>query len=192
MSLMLMLLMHHSAAQMMVLPLNLYYPENVYYHEGVFLLQFAAIVVFSIQQYGWTLDITTPTGLRRMKISTGACLGIMTWGRVVRYGYVWWKLISTFIEDQNSIVLKLALPPIVMLSLFNVALMADCFQKFRKFYNKTTASDPPEELREQAVQALSSGILLRSSSSFFGLTKSQKQWAKVRGAVLLGAFSHSK
>jgi len=192
MSLMLMLLMHHSAAQMMVLPLNLYYPENVYYHEGVFLLQFAAIVAFSIQQYGWTLDITTPTGLRRMKISTGACLGIMTWGRVLRYGYVWWKLISTFVEDGNTFVLKMALPPVVLLSLFNIALVGDCVHKFCKFYNKTTKLDHPGDVHEAAIQAPVSPLALRSRTSCFGSTPEQKEGANIPGAVLLGAVSHKK
>jgi len=160
--------------------------------RGVFLLQFAAIAAFAIQQYGFTLDITTHKGLKQMKMSTGACLGIMTWGRVLRYGYVWWKLISTFAEDRNTFVLKLALPPVILLSLFNVALMVDCIHKFRKFFSKSVKSDSAEVVRETAIQALASPMALRSHKSFFGPTPAQQQWAKIRGAVLLGAMSHKK
>merc|ERR1719343_399867 len=82
-----------------------------------------------------------------MKFTTGACLGMMTWARVFRYGYVWWKLISQFREDGNSLVLKLATPAVVMLSLFNVALMADCIQKFLKYRRKSV--DPPQKERAE-------------------------------------------
>merc|ERR1712117_146514 len=191
-SLLVMFLMHHSCAQAMVLPLNMYYPDNVYYHEGVFLLQFAAVAAFAIQQYGYTLDVTTPNGLKQMKIATGTCLGVMTWARVVRYGYVWWKLISTFRNDGNTFVLRFALPPVVLLSLFNIALVGDCIQKFHKFWNKTIERDSPEDIQEHARHALASGRHLRSSKSFYNLTNSQKEWAKVRGAVLLGAFRTKK
>lgn len=187
-----MFFMHHSCAQSMVLPLNIFYPENPYYHEGIFLLQGAAIGAFALQQYGFTLDVTTAAGLRQMKMTSGACLGIMTWGRVIRYGYVWWKLISQFMKDRNSFVLKLAVPPVVMLSLFNVALMADCIQKFVKFSRKSITVDTPEDIQEHAVWALTSPRPLRPRGTFFPLTTSQKQWAKIRGAVLLGAFSHKK
>merc|ERR1719336_3765646 len=101
-----------------------------------------------------------------------------------------WKLISQFREDGNSLVLKLATPPVVMLSLFNVAVMADSIQKFLKFSRKRVEVDTPEDIQESVVRALSSQKSLRSMSSFFPLTTSQKQWAKIRGAVLLGAFSH--
>lgn len=184
--------MHHTCAQSMVLPLNLFYPENPYYHEGIFLLQGAAIGAFAIQQYGFTLDITKASELRKMKIASGTCLGIMTWGRIVRYGYVWWKLISQFKEDGNSFVLKLAVPAVTLLSLFNVALMADCILKFAKFYNKSITVDAPEDIQEHAIQALTSPKHLRSSRSFFNLTTSQKQWAKLRGAVHMGVFSNKE
>jgi len=60
--------LHHSAAMSMVLPMNIYYPDNVYYHEGAFLLQSAAFLALSLQQYGFTLDTKTKEGLRRMKV----------------------------------------------------------------------------------------------------------------------------
>lgn len=183
-----MLLMHHSCAQCMVMPLNLYYPDNVYYHEGIFLLQGCSIGAMALQQYGYTLDIKTPEGLTKMKIATAASLGLMTWGRLVRYGFVWWKLITTFKEDQNTFVLKLALPPVVLLSLFNVALLGDCLEKFLKFRNKTIKKDSPEDIQEAAVDALGAGRSLRTHKSFFGLSKSKKDWAKIRGAVHMGAF----
>merc|ERR1712117_621379 len=181
-SLLVMFLMHHSCAQAMVLPLNMYYPDNVYYHEGVFLLQFAAFAAFSIQQYGYTLDVTTPNGLKQMKIATGTCLGVMTWARVLRYGYVWWKLISTFRNDGNTFVLRLALPPFVLMSLFNIALMCDCTQKFFKFWNKTIERDSPEAIREHATQELASERHLSSSESCNNFTTSRKDNAKVGGA----------
>lgn len=184
--------MHHSCAQCMVLPLNLFYPENPYYHEGIFLLQGAAIGAFGIQQYGFTLDINTAAGLRKMKMASGTCLGIMTWGRILRYGYVWWKLISQFMEDRNSLVLKLAVPSVCMLSLFNVGIMVDCIQKFLKFYDKNIEVDTSEDIQEHAIQALTSPKGLRPHTSFFNLTTSQKQWAKLRGAVHMGVFSNKK
>merc|ERR1712151_1053021 len=120
-SLLVLFAMHHSCAQCLVMPMNIFYPDNAYYHEGIFLLQGAAAAAGLLQQYGYTVDITTQKGLTQMRIQTSIVLGTMIWGRVLRYGYLWWKLFSNVREDGNSFVLKLAAPPVVLLSLFNIA-----------------------------------------------------------------------
>jgi hypothetical protein len=42
--------------------MNMYFNNNSHYHEFVFLLQFATFIALGLQNYGYTLDITTVSG----------------------------------------------------------------------------------------------------------------------------------
>jgi len=177
--------MHHSCAQSLVLPMNIHYGSNKYYHEGVMLLQGAAFAAFMCQQYGFTLDIKTKSGLRQMKASVGLSWAVMMWSRCFRYGYVWWNLIKQFRQDNNSFCLKVALPPVIFMSLFNLAILADAQAKFNKFMFMRFDDHDQEEIEHHAVMALTTPTARRHPGSFL-MTKSEKEWAKVRGAVKMG------
>ena len=68
-SLMLTIVAHHSAACTAVIPMNLYYPTNRWWHEGFCIVQFGSFVLLLLQQYGYTLDVDTRDGLKKMKIA---------------------------------------------------------------------------------------------------------------------------
>ena len=54
------------------------------------------------------------------------------------------------------------------------------------------AQHSEEMIDEIASDAVSAGVITRQVSSYFELNKSQKEWAKVKGAVWMGAFcSHA-
>ena len=143
--LLLMLLLHHSAAQCLVLPLNVHYGDNVHYHEGVLLLQLAAFVALLCQQYGFTLDVTVRLGLRRMRLAIALSFAALVWSRVLRYGYVWYALLSTFYADESWGVLGLACTPLGLMSLFNVAMVRDATEKLLKF-SRMHIPSPPKEI----------------------------------------------
>jgi len=138
--------LHHAFSQCLVLPLNLYYRDNGYYHEAVLLLQTASVVAMTCQYYGFTLDISRPAELLQMKVTVTASFLVVLWSRLLRYGYIWYVLILTFLADGNSFVLKLAIPPLVLGSLFNVLVLADFYRKFAKFVLARGSEAPEEEI----------------------------------------------
>lgn len=176
--------LHHSAAQSLVLPLNIRYPDNVYYHEGIFLLQGAAFSAFMLQQYGFTLDVTSPAGLRQMRVVIAVSAGGLWWSRLIRYSYVWGMLLRQFYRDGDTLALKLAVAPLVGMSLFNVAILSDASNKFMKFMFMKPG-DSAEDANDKTVEALSAAA---GHLPTFFLTKSRKEWAKVRGALHMGVL----
>mmetsp|Transcript_58241 Transcript_58241/g.147700 ORF Transcript_58241/g.147700 Transcript_58241/m.147700 type:complete len:339 (+) Transcript_58241:53-1069(+) len=127
------LLLHHAFSQCLVLPLNMYYRDNSYYHEAVLLLQAASMAAMVCQSYGFTLDVSKPAEMRQMQVAVSAAFLVVVWSRLLRYAYIWYVLIVNFLADENVFVLRLAMPPLIMGSLFNILVLADFFKKFAKF-----------------------------------------------------------
>jgi len=107
---------------------------------------------------------------------------------------VWSTLFKTFKEDKNDFIYKLALGPVIGMSLFNAAMMADGIGNFMKFFFMELTDDNHDEIEDAAQQA--TRILSPTATSdmkcFGRLSSSQKSWAKVRGAVLMGAVKKKK
>lgn len=176
------MLFHHSAGLMLVLPLNIWYRDNVYYHEGVMMLQLAAAVGLGCQLYGFTLDVKEPRDLLMMKILVVVSWVVIVWSRVLRYGFVWYVLLTSFHADGNFLVLRLACFPVVLLSLFNIVMVLDATGKMAKFLHMHADQSCPEEIQQACVRSMSSFRLERHPSTMFP-SKGRCHWAKVRGAV---------
>lgn len=124
--------LHHTCAQMLVIPNNMLYRDNPHYAEVVLLLQGATFVCLTIQQYSFTLDIRKRWDLFQMKISVTFVVVTVLWSRVIRYAWLSSALLSTYYAD-GSVAFKLALLPVVCMSLFNLLLTVDTSAKFNKF-----------------------------------------------------------
>lgn len=85
------------------------------------------------QSYGFTLDVSLPAERKQMTVSVTLAFCVALWARGLRYAYIWYVLLTTFLADGNFFVLKMALVPVVMFSLFNVVVVADFYRKFAKF-----------------------------------------------------------
>lgn len=124
--------MHHTAALCMVLPLNVYYQDNQYYQESVFLLQGAAAIAYLCQQYGFTRNAAIRGEMMQLKALVTCTFMTMMWSRGFRGLYVWYMLLCTFLADGRTTIFKVALVPMVLMSVFNVMLIRDAVQKFHK------------------------------------------------------------
>ena len=60
--------------------------------------------------------------------------------------------------------------------------------KTLKFLTMSENKHPEEEIIDLATDAASAGMILRRSSSYFGMSKAEKEWAKIRGVVRMGVF----
>jgi len=161
------LVFHHTMAQCLVLPLNIYYHDNVYYHEAVFLLQAASVVAAVCQSYGFTLDVSQPAERVQMQVAVTVGFLLMLWSRLLRYGYIWYVLIASFRADGNDFVLKMAIVPFILGSIFNMLLLADFYRKFTKFVlaGDAKAGHNGQKLPEQGTCALQGAVPLAAHSS---------------------------
>lgn len=125
--------LHHAMGLSMVIPMNIVYRDNVYYHELVFLLQGAAFVAMASQNYGYTLDVKTASGLTQMKVCTGVTLATMLWSRALRYAMIGYKLITAMHADGNSKMLCMGAVVLGLMGLLNILFVLDSIGKFVKF-----------------------------------------------------------
>eukprot|EP00931_Biecheleriopsis_adriatica_P074237 TRINITY_DN48341_c0_g1_i1.p1 TRINITY_DN48341_c0_g1~~TRINITY_DN48341_c0_g1_i1.p1 ORF type:complete len:363 (-),score=61.15 TRINITY_DN48341_c0_g1_i1:429-1517(-) len=178
------LAIHHVMGQAMIVPMNIYYHDNSDYHEFVFLLQFAAFLSMMLTNYGYTLNVETASGLRTMRMTVATSWLIVCYSRVVRYCIVGMRLSRRFYLDGRIMLFYIGSASLLLMSLVNLLIFADSTRKLVKFVLKTSAT--AEEVVDAAVEVNSalnrahSGPLVRSS---------QKNWAKLRSVVLLGAMS---
>ena len=188
MSAMITLIVHHSAACSMVLPMNIFYSNNSYYAEMSMILQLAAFIAIFCQQYGFTLNVRKQEELTKMKILLSINLLVIIWSRVIRYTWLLIILMTTVWEDQNWLVLKLAIAPFICMTLFNVLVVMDSSVKFAKFAPMHVDRHSMDQIKDLAVESASSGRHRRTHHSFTGLTMSQKNWAKIKGVVRMGVI----
>ena len=132
---------HHSAACCLVVPCNIFYRDNSYIHEAICCLQLAAFGAFYLQQYGYTLDVKKQHELTKMKISITLSLVVILWTRIIRYGMLWNIVLNQILEDQNWVMLKCCILPLILLTFFNVGVLIDATAKFMKFIPMTVKKD---------------------------------------------------
>jgi len=157
------LLAHHSAACCLVVPFNIFYRDNTYIHEAICCLQLAAFAAFYLQQYGYTLDVKKQEELTKMKISITLSLIIILWTRVIRYGMLWNILLNQIFEDENWIMLKFCIPPLMFLTFFNFGVLIDASAKFMKFIpmkikNETKIEKKTEEAKNNSFSSTTSFV----------------------------------
>merc|ERR1712166_298905 len=77
--------LHHTLGMVMVIPMTTYYGSHPNYLEMVILLQFAAALGLSMQQFGFMLDITKPGELLQMKGYVTVTFFCMVYTRGIRF-----------------------------------------------------------------------------------------------------------
>jgi hypothetical protein len=178
---------HHVMGMSMVVPMNIYYHDNAHYHEFILLLQFAAFVALALQNYGYTLDVKSKSGLAQMKIAVTIVFITILWSRVLRYGFIGYSLAVQFHADGHTFLFYWGSFVLCTMGLLNTLFFMDALGKFVKFIGMKADDKGIDEAVEEAMSshARHNSILVAK------LTTSQKEWAKIKGAVRLGAF-HKK
>ena len=150
-SLMLTLMAHHTAAFLVAIPMNMYYPDLSIFHEGVCIVQFGIAINFLCQKYGFTLDVASKSDLFKMKILNMIVFVTVIWSRLIRYAWIWTITLFTAYQDENYFLLKCMAAPTIFLSLFNVIVVKDATQKFLKFWNMDTGNTPKLQRRNTSM-----------------------------------------
>lgn len=155
---------HHTCAFFLVVPLNMYYRNDKFYHEALVLLQFAALSCGVCQQYGYTKDCAVPRERLQMRISVVVSLVSMVWTRLMRGTYLWYKLLDTLQNDGHVVFWRVAFVPIVGLTLFNMMIIIDCWNKFAKHVLRNELPTDPDK-KKSASDEPAPTLLTRSSSN---------------------------
>ena len=99
----------------------------------VFLLQFAAAFALMTQNYGYTLDTKTASGLLRMKMAVTLTLIVMIYSRVLRFAYCGYQLLCIAYASGNTHLFFGGSIVVVLMSLLNILFVSDAAGKFSKF-----------------------------------------------------------
>ena len=127
---------HHAVGQLMIMPMNIYYPDNKLYHEMVFLLLFAAFTCMTLSQISYTIDTGTIYGLVCMQLCTATSWAIIIYSRCIRFAYVIYLLLLQLYADGAYYVVGFGCVGVVLMSVFNILMIVDATAKLIKFSKK--------------------------------------------------------
>ena len=180
-SLMLTLLAHHSASCTAVIPMNIFYPNNQYWHEGFCIVQLGSFILLFLQQYGYTLDVQTKDGLSKMKIAISISFFTCLWTRVIRYTWILKLLFDGFSEDGNFgwRMIQIGCVPSLLLSIFNLVVMKDAWQKFVKFVSMGIKNRSQRNIQETIKKLGSIKDLTAKSALNHSYIRSRKLYTGV-------------
>ena len=136
-NLVLILFGHHLMGQLMVVPMNLYHRDDRDYHELVLELQFAAFFAGFAQLSGYTLRLGVPSDFRLMRFSVTLTLALVLWSRGLRYVVVGSRLIAKLRAADEPRMLACGAFVLLVMAVFNVFVVIDCWKKFVKFNFKS-------------------------------------------------------
>lgn len=125
--------MHHFIGQMLILPMNIYYPEDPLYQEMVFLLMFAGFSLQSLTMIGYTIDTSTICGVLLMEsLAIGSWL-IVLYSRIYRYSQLVKAIATMLYQDQAYFILSLSVVGIILMTVLNLLILFDGSRKLIKF-----------------------------------------------------------
>jgi len=153
------LLIHHSLASGLGIPMILYYRNNRNLHWLCFELQFAAGLALAIGEITKLLDISKPKQLYAFKALNFIALITMVWTRVIHWTYNTTALFITFYNDRAWTFLFFG----IMISIGFTAFSYLCcvkpfYKKFVKFLNVSAeyealpADASPDKRRSSVIQ----------------------------------------
>lgn len=171
------LTLHHVAGQSLCIPMNIHYRTNRDYHEMVFLLQFAAFVALALQCYGFTLDVESRTGLRKMRGAVIILWLTVAYSRIVRYAVVGYRLLAAYRTDGHDAMLWAGCFAMATMSIINVLFFFDATCKLKKFMTMRAV----QEAQEDVCRAPPAGM---AEHKF--ITADRVSCTTTQGAVLLG------
>merc|ERR1712178_1419 len=111
---------------------------NPYFPEAVFMLQAAATVGITAQQFGFLLDIRNAGELFKMKIYIVATLFSMVYCRGIRYVWLLYSFVMYYYAfEMYSMLIGTVLASLVM-GFVNVLFVADSISEAIKYLPMTT------------------------------------------------------
>lgn len=188
-----MVVLHHTTAMVLVLPMNLYYVHRAEFHQTAVSLLMAAVFCYGAGNYKFSLDI----GNKRRDFFVYKCI-VMFQLTIILYTrvWLWFPAASSFrnhLKEQNDMVFFYGASIMIgIFSLFNVILVVDGFKAAFKCIPKKF---PEEELeKEKTVRTLrraSGADFPMLGSPALEITKRLRARRQFRAAVKAVIAAHS-
>lgn len=138
-------LLHHVAAQCLVLPLNVHYHDCKIYHESIFVLQGVAVAAFLCQNAAFQCQVDQGGHLlQRSGAAVAASAILVFWSRSIHSSYLWCAMLAAIHADEQGLLFSIGVVPIFATVVLNVLMVADCCEQFAK---STWPASPQEELK---------------------------------------------
>lgn len=129
---------HHTLGLTMVVPMCTYYGGHPLFHETVFLLQFAAGVALTLQQFGFMLNIAENSAdLFKMKIYVLITFVCMWWARGIRYVWILYSFVTYFLAFENYTMVAAVIFQALVMGLLNLLMIVDSTKKTSKYLSMT-------------------------------------------------------
>ena len=149
------LLLHHAMGIGLVVPCNLYLPSSRNAHEFAMLLQGAAAAAVLLQNYGYTLNVATPSGLRRMKVSVCLVWGVILYSRVIRFAVLVLRLYFECREQGLEFLIVGGMTVVSTMLYINFIFLFDATKKLFRFVfmDPYSGAVTPQRLSEAARES---------------------------------------
>jgi len=147
---------HHVMGTMLVIPMNIYFPDCYWYFLLVFLLQGAAGSAIFFQCEGFFQDLSTSGGICMMKLFTLTVFLILWGARVIGYGICIYHLLPMFWDFSTGFFVVGCIAAFLM-GLMNLLFTLDGTGKFLKFilYKREDTTDMPKDERVRLSRRMS-------------------------------------
>merc|ERR1712130_290050 len=98
------------------------------------------------QNYGFTLDVRSRSGLAQMRACVSITLAMLLWSRFIRYAFIGYKLISLFHANGHMAMLYGGGSALLLMGMINALFLVDAWGKFSKFmFNMGYADEEGKE-----------------------------------------------
>lgn len=155
-----MVICHHTPILVMALPLLIHYPHAAEFHRISCALILAAGIAFSTGSYKFTLDTSIPRDFMRYKMIVVFQLAVILYARMWLWFTEAYSMLDRFREDGANGFWWAGLTGILLLSIFNLAMVADAIQAAIKWLpqQRPLTEEGQKEL-EQSKSATSFALL---------------------------------
>ena len=176
-ALIIILLIHHSLATCVGLPMVYLYRDSKFVHWLTFDLQVAAGFCGLVVEYTKLLDLSTPNQLFQFKVFSGLGLLVAIWTRGFHWVYLCYQVLSSLANEENWVVFAEAALIAFVFSGFNyMFVIAPFYKRFMKFlyvsakYESLPADSTPEQRRSSVWEMQQAAVDLQSHEASTELT----------------------
>ena len=127
------LLLHHSLASSLGLPMVIHYRNLWVFHQVVFDLQLASVTLI-LTEYSKLLDIAKANDLWKFKVCNFLMLALYVWTRLIHWIYLSAHMTLTWYHDKAWTFMAVGAVMILLFSFFNaVFIVIPTYQRYMKF-----------------------------------------------------------
>jgi len=161
--------LHHALGLGMVIPMNVLYGDSQAYHEMIFNMQFCSMISNLVQQYGYTLDTETSSGLWKKKLCSLCTWMGICYSRAFRFIPLALAMLTTVRNDGRTCFFFCSCAALGAMGVINALYLFDSTKKVLKFVPRKHLLQSRLELEQKgnikAPSSLEEYVVVKSAPS---------------------------